>query len=87
MDINERLDAPLFTIHLSIREMKEITMLLGERNADLVEELKMYLALPLSDEKEAEAIRREVETIGSALEKIDYETERVFNIAKEIMGE
>ena len=49
MDINERLDTPLFTIHLSIREMKEITMLLGERNADLVEELKMYLALPLSD--------------------------------------
>lgn len=87
MDINERLDTPLFTIHLSIREMKEITMLLGERNADLVEELKMYLALPLSDEKEAEAIRREVETIGSTLEKIDCETERVFNIAKEIMGE
>ena len=70
MDINERLDTPLFTIHLSIREMKEITMLLGERNADLVEELKMYLALPLSDEKEAEA-----ETETEAETEVEAETE------------
>lgn len=86
MDINERLDAPLFTISFSIREMKEITMLLDERNNALMTKAKMYIALPFSDEKDMEATSREAKTIRSTLEKINYETERVLNIGKENMS-
>lgn len=46
-----------------------------------------YAALPLPDEKEVEAICDEVRIIETSLEKINHETERIFNIVKEIMGE
>lgn len=87
MDTNERMNTPLFTLNLSVKEIREINKLLGERNAALMAKVNSYAALPLPDEKEVEAICEEVRTIESSLEKINYETERIFNIVKEIMGE
>lgn len=87
MDTNERMDAPLFNISFSLKEIKEINKLLGERNATLMAKVNTYATLPFPDEKEVGAICEEAETIESALEKINHETERIFNIVKEIMGE
>ena len=87
MDANERMNAPLFTLKFSVKEIREINKLLGERNATLMAKVNAYAALPHPDEKEVEAICEEVRTIESSLEKINHETERIFNIVKEIMGE
>lgn len=87
MDVNERMNAPLFTLNFSVKEIRELNKLLGERNAALMAKVNTYAALPRPDEKEIEAICEEVRIIESSLEKINHETERIFNIVKEIMGE
>lgn len=87
MDTNERMNMSLFTLNFSVKEIREINKLLGERNAALMAKVNAYAALPLPDEKEVEAICEEVRIIESSLEKINHETERIFNIVKEIMGE
>lgn len=87
MDTNERMNAPLFTLNLSVKEIREINKLLGERNAALMAKVNAYAALPRPDEKEVENICEEVRIIESSLEKINHETERIFNIVKEIIGE
>lgn len=87
MDVNERMNTPLFTLNFSVKEIRELNKLLGERNVALMSKVNAYAALSLPDEKEIEAICEEVRVIESSLEKINHETERIFNIVKEIMGE
>lgn len=82
----ERKDIELFTIHLSVNEIKEIASVLGDRNRELQKEVeKVYNGDSTITEERLEEIGKEVINIGTALHKINEEIERIYGLIKEVL--
>jgi hypothetical protein len=79
-------DIELFTIHLSVNEIKEIASVLGDRNRELQKEVeKVYNGDSTITEERLEEIGKEVINIGTALHKITEEIERVYGLIKGVL--
>ena len=83
----ERKDIPIFSITLSVNELKEITKLCDTRNEVLRKRLEEFQYFPHLSVSQREEINAEVNLISSVLDKFNDEVDRVANIVERMKEE